>query len=89
MTTQEPVDVLCFTHYCEQEPEPWLAIHREAALKILNCYNLTHKQKTDVFWLTAGYCRLLDESRLIHYGKTKAEAVSRACGLMSPNDKST
>lgn len=72
---------VCFTHYCKREPEPWLAIHRETALEMLKGYNLTHEQKTDVFWLMAGYCRLLDEAGVIHYGQTEGEAIAKACGL--------
>ena len=81
MSDQAPQEAVCFTHYCEYEPEPWLAIHRETALEMLKGYNLTHEQKTDVAWLMAGYCRLLDEAGLIHYGQTEAEAVAKACGL--------
>jgi len=44
---------VCFTHYCKREPEPWLAIHRETALEMLKGYNLTHEQKSDVFWPVA------------------------------------
>jgi len=81
MSDQAPQEAVCFTHYCEYEPEPWLAIHRETALEMLKGYNLTHEQKSDVFWLMAGYCRLLDEAGLIYYGQTEAEAVAKACGL--------
>lgn len=77
----------CFTHHCEHEPEPWLAIHRETALEMLKGHNLTHEQQTDVGWLMAGYCRLLDEAKLIYYGQTEAEAVAKACELLPPNAK--
>lgn len=72
---------VCFTHFNDRSDPPWLAIHRESALKLLSGYSLTDREKTDVFWLMAGYCRLLEEAGLIHSGQTEAEAVSKACGL--------
>lgn len=74
---------VCFTHFAEHCDPPWLAIHRETVLKMLKDYELTHEQKTDVFHLMAGYCRLIDEAGLIHYGRTENEAIAKACGLIA------
>lgn len=67
-----------FVHHCPGIQDPWLAIHKESAFKALSGYNLSDNEKKDVFYLMAGYCRLLDEAGLIHYGKTKAEVLRKA-----------
>lgn len=72
-----PTDA-CFTHYAEHMPEPWMAIHKDSAFKLLKDYNLTELQKADVGYLIAAYCRLLDEAGLIHYGKTESEVILKA-----------
>ena len=79
----------CYTHYAARCNPPWIAIHRETALEMLKGYDLTEDEKTNIACLMAGYCGLLEDASLIHYGQTEAEAVAKACGLVSPNDKVT
>jgi hypothetical protein len=83
-----PSGSVCFTHYSAHCFPPWMAIHRESALELLNGYNLTEQEKTDVGHIMAGYCCLLDDAGLIHYGATQDEAVAKACGLIPPNTDS-
>ena len=66
------------THYAEHCEDPWLAVDIDAAAALLAGYGLTDQEKTDLPEMMAGYCRLIDEAGLCHYGQTEEEAVS-AC----------
>jgi hypothetical protein len=77
---------VCFTHYAEHCKPPWLAIHRESAMRILSGYRLTDAQKSDVGHLMAGFCNVLERAGLLYYGDTEGEAVAKACGLIPPNE---
>lgn len=66
------------THHNPTCNPPWLAIDMAKAAEKLKGYNLTEAEKTDVSELMAGYCRLVEESGLDHYGETEAEAIAKA-----------
>lgn len=75
----------CFTHKAPSVNEPWLAIHRESSFKLLKDYNLTESQKTNICALMAGYCNVLDNAGLLHFGESEGEAIMKACGMTWPN----
>ena len=53
----------------------------------LEGYGLTKEQQTDGVMLMAGYCRLIDEAGLIHFGQTEHEACeSLVTRLTEAND---
>jgi hypothetical protein len=65
-------------NYCASLPEaPWMAVHMPSAHKVGEGYGTT--DKSDLFDLTAKVGRLLDESGVADYAKTKYEAVRRVC----------
>ena len=66
------------THYAEHCDPPWLAVDMDAAAELLEGYDLTEKEKTYLPELMAGYCRLIDEAGLDHYGYTEQEAIESA-----------
>ena len=66
------------THYNQHCSPPWLAVDMTAAAKLLEGYDLTEKEKTDLPELMCGYCRLVEEAGLCGYGETEEEAVEAA-----------
>ena len=60
--------------YTHKGPEDWMALSMNECCELLKGYNLTDEEKTDGTMLMAGYCRLLDEAGLIHFGTTSHEA---------------
>jgi len=73
-----PEACCCLTHHAPHCDPEWLAIHRDSALELLDDYNLTDEQKNDAGALMAGYCRLIEEAGLVHYGNTEQEAIEAA-----------
>jgi hypothetical protein len=63
------------THYAPHAEPPWIAVSMVAACEMLDGYDLTPEEKTDLPALLAGYCRLIDEADLIGYGHTEIEAI--------------
>lgn len=78
MKTPQPPVLL---HFDAKSYPPWLAIHLESALKVLDGYPVTKRQKKDIGYLMSRYGRLLDDAGLLHYGNTKEEAAAKAVGL--------
>ena len=77
------------THHAPHcEESPWLAVDMTAAAKLLDGYDLTEKEKTELPELMAGYCRLLDEAGLCHYGQTEAEAIAACNADLCHGEKS-
>lgn len=74
----EPTTHGCLTHHATHCKPEWLAIHRDSAINLLEGYDLTDEQKNDAGALMAGYCRLLEEAGLVHYGGTEQEAIESA-----------
>jgi hypothetical protein len=71
------------THYAPHMKEaPWIALDMAKAVKLLDGYDLTAKEKTDLPAMMAGYCRLIDEAGLLGYGKTELEAKSSIPGAV-------
>lgn len=70
--------IMIKTHYNPTCEPPWLAIDMTKAAEKLKGYNLTDAEKTDVAELMFGYCRLIEEAGLDHYGETEHEAIMRA-----------
>lgn len=64
------------THYAPHCETPWLAVDMAAASEMLEGYGLTDKEKTNLPELMAGYCRLLDDAGMCHYGDTEEEAIA-------------
>lgn len=62
-----------FTH---KGPDDWMALSMDECCLLLEGYQLTDTEKTDGVALMAGYCRLLDEAGLIHFGNTEWEACA-------------
>ena len=60
-----------FTH---KGPDDWMALSMDECCMKLEGYGLTKEQQTDGVILMAGYCRLIDEAGLIHFGDTEHEA---------------
>lgn len=58
----------------------WLAVNMTAAVKMLDGYNLTDDEKTDLSCLMAGYCRLIGEAGLTGYGDSELDAISDLFG---------
>lgn len=75
----------CLTHFAPHCDPPWLAVHRESALTLLDDYGLSETEKNDLGAMMAGFCNVLDNARLLFYGHSEAEAVAKACGLCLPN----
>ena len=74
-----------FTH---KGPDDWMALSMDECCWKLEGYGLTKEQQTDGVMLMAGYCRLLDESGLIHFGDTEHEACeSLVARLTEANDQ--
>lgn len=69
-----------FTH---KGPDDWMALSMDECCWKLEGHRLTKEQQTDGVALMAGYCRLIDEAGLIHFGDTEHEAcealVMRLC----------
>ena len=63
------------THHAPHADPPWIAVSMVAACEMLEGYDLTNEEKTDLAALMAGYCRLIDEADLIGYGHTEIEAI--------------
>ena len=66
------------THHAPHMTPPWIAVDMDAAAELLEDYDLTDEEKTSLPELMAGYCRLIDEADLCHYGQTEEEAVKSA-----------
>lgn len=66
------------THFANHADPQWIAIHRASALELLEGYNLTEAEKTDVALMMLGYCNLLERAGLVHGGATEAEAIAAA-----------
>jgi len=62
------------------ETDAWMAICRPQIVKALSGYE-TEKalQEMSMFDLFAGYCRLIEEWKLVAYGDTEAEAMLNLC----------
>lgn len=60
-----------FTH---KGPDDWMALSMDECCWKLEGYGLTKEQQTDGVMLMVGYCRLIDEAGLIHFGQTEHEA---------------
>jgi hypothetical protein len=63
------------THHAPHAEPPWIAVNMRTACEMLEGYDLTKEEKTDLPALMAGYCRLIDEGNLIGYGSTELEAI--------------
>lgn len=64
------------THHAPHMGETaWMAVDMEAAIKLLEGYDLSEEEKNDIEHLMMGYCRLLDEADLIGYGRTEDDAI--------------
>jgi len=55
---------------------PCVATNMTVAIQMLEGYDLTEEEKTDVTELQAGYCRLIDERGLNGFGETEFEAIA-------------
>ena len=74
-----------FTH---KGPDDWMALSMDECCWKLEGYGLTKEEQTDGVMLMAGYCRLIDEAGLIHYGETEHEACeSLVARLTEANDQ--
>ena len=54
----------------------YVAVNMTTAIEMLEGYDLTELEKTDVTELMAGYCRLVDEAGLNGFGDTEFEALT-------------
>lgn len=64
------------THHCSDQG--WMALSMTEAAKMLKGYGLTESEKTNLFDIMAGYCRLLDEAGIIADDcKTEYEACKQ------------
>ena len=74
------------THHANVDEMPWAALHMPSARNF--GYGVT--EKSDIFDCVAKVGRLLDESGVMGYGKTEADAIletCRACGVeVKPSD---
>ncbi len=52
------------------------AVNMTTAIEKLSGYDLTEEEKTEQPALMAGYCRLIDEAKLVGYGDTEFEAIA-------------
>jgi hypothetical protein len=74
-----------FTH---KGHDDWMALSMPECCELLKGYDLTAEEKTDGVMLMAGYCRLIDEAGLIHFGQTEHEVCeSLVTRLTEANDK--
>lgn len=71
------------THYSPHCEPPWLAVDMDAAAVVLEGYDLTAREKTELPAMMAGYCRLLDDVGMCHYGETEEEAIDN-CKKKTP-----
>lgn len=60
--------------YTHKGPDDWMSLSMNECCELLKGYSLTDAQKTDGAELMAGYCRLIDEAGLVHFGETEHEA---------------
>lgn len=63
------------TWYSEFSEEPYHAVNMTLAAELLEGYDLTDEEKTELPALMAGYCRLIEEYRLVGFGETEFEAI--------------
>ena len=70
-----------FTH---KGPDDWMALSMDECCWKLEGYGLTKEQQTDGVMLMAGYCRLIDEAGLIHFGDTEYEACESLVKRLQP-----
>lgn len=54
---------------------PYQAVNMTVAIEFLEGYGLTEEEKTSLPALMAGYCRLIEESKLVGFGDTEFEAI--------------
>lgn len=59
---------------------PYIATNMTVAVELLEGYDLTDEEKTDITELQAGYCRLIDERGSNGYGETEFEAIADLFG---------
>lgn len=52
------------------------AVNMTVAIEKLSGYDLTEEEQTDQAALMAGYCRLIEDSKLVGYGDTEFEAIA-------------
>ena len=78
----------CFTGRWVPFLQPWIAIHRDSALKLLKDYDLTEAQKNSIDALMLEFCNVLNDAGLIHYGKTEGDAIMKACAASFPTEDS-
>lgn len=64
------------TWYSEGVDSPYIAVNMTVSRKMLAGYSLTEEEKTSLPEMMGGYCRLIEESRLIGYGETEFEAIA-------------
>lgn len=87
---EERLEAFCaekgiFTYDCDIEPDadPWIAMVLPGnAMKIPVPYEefFATECKSDPMEFYFSYCRILDESKRVNFGRTKREAVERLCG---------
>lgn len=71
--TIDGFDIQVWTTVLEQNPV--VAVNMTESIQLLEGYDLTDEEKSDVTELLSGYCRLIDERRLCGYGDTEFEAI--------------
>lgn len=63
-----------FTHYCDASQ--WMAFSHVKAIEFIGAEYLADSMKTDAFELFAGFCRVLDDARMVADGEpTEFDAV--------------
>lgn len=63
-----------FTHFCESSQ--WMAFSHAKAIEFIGAENLAEPLKADPFALFAGFCRLLDDARMVaDHEPTEFDAV--------------
>lgn len=63
------------SEHIEPSDLPYQAVNMSLAVQRLKGYELTEEEKTELPALMAGYCRLIEESRLVGFGITELEAI--------------
>lgn len=64
------------THHCSDQG--WMALSMPEAVELVGDYDLTKAEKTQLFDMMAGYCRLLEEAGIVADGcKTEYESCKQ------------
>jgi hypothetical protein len=73
-----------FRIYTHHGPDDWMALSMNECCHLLEGHRLTEHEQIDGAILMAGYCRLIDEAGLIHFGDTEYEACESLVKRLQP-----